>query len=544
MNQYSASTICGYKVVVFSLICISLYIRMGDVFLISRSLWAEDGNVFIKQAVESGFSSLWIPYAGYLHVYPRIVAYVASFLSLHTIPYVFFSAWLLAFFLLISVVYKRLRSLGVSSIVILSTLIVIILQPTSGEVYFSLTNSQWFIGTALIIYVLAPKNRNDRKQNKRYQSYIMRGGGVALASLTGPFSLLLIPGLFIKFLFEKGIKKESLYIYVIVAIGSIIQFLVFINSQRISSAGVDLNVLHWIEALKIFFTFGSENIIVNILSLIYWFVFFYVILNSIYKTPDKYKASNFMAYLLLYMAFILYAAGLYASKHAPNLLNPLFNGSRYFFIPYTLLFVSTAMLYIKNIKLRILLMLSLAVICAKSFSPIYRADLQYHAYAAFSKVKNELNIPINPVWATHPGWYIRSIVDKPNIEPLFELIEVDLSSLDVLSAKKYLNKGVLVIKPTNNDSQINLPKVTQCKSSKYIGVEINLYREIEGWAQLFWGTNLGFSETRSIRRYYPKGNVTMSFAFEIESTPLILRVDPAETMSLVNVNSINLYCLD
>jgi hypothetical protein len=49
-----------------------------DTAHIDRTLWGEDGAIFINQAREFGFSSLWITYAGYFHLYPRLVAWLSS----------------------------------------------------------------------------------------------------------------------------------------------------------------------------------------------------------------------------------------------------------------------------------------------------------------------------------------------------------------------------------------------------------------------------------------------------------------------------------
>lgn len=43
---------------------------------VEQTLWAEDGTVFINQARELGVSSLWTTYAGYFHIYPRLVAWL------------------------------------------------------------------------------------------------------------------------------------------------------------------------------------------------------------------------------------------------------------------------------------------------------------------------------------------------------------------------------------------------------------------------------------------------------------------------------------
>lgn len=45
---------------------------------IAQYLWAEDGSIFINQAHTLGLAALWQPYAGYLHLYPRLVALLAN----------------------------------------------------------------------------------------------------------------------------------------------------------------------------------------------------------------------------------------------------------------------------------------------------------------------------------------------------------------------------------------------------------------------------------------------------------------------------------
>jgi hypothetical protein len=54
------------------------------------TIWAEDGVVFLRQAEESmGLGPLFRPYSGYLHLLPRLVAEVASWLPLHLAGLVF-----------------------------------------------------------------------------------------------------------------------------------------------------------------------------------------------------------------------------------------------------------------------------------------------------------------------------------------------------------------------------------------------------------------------------------------------------------------------
>jgi hypothetical protein len=44
-------------------------------------LWAEDGPIFLKAAFENGASSIFTPYAGYLSLTTRLIAYLQSTLQ-------------------------------------------------------------------------------------------------------------------------------------------------------------------------------------------------------------------------------------------------------------------------------------------------------------------------------------------------------------------------------------------------------------------------------------------------------------------------------
>ncbi|MGA2654651.1 MAG: hypothetical protein ABSF18_01560, partial [Gammaproteobacteria bacterium] len=53
---------------------ICIFLRFSTEYSVSDYLWAEDGQVFLTQALQMGLNSLWEPYAGYLHLYPRLFA--------------------------------------------------------------------------------------------------------------------------------------------------------------------------------------------------------------------------------------------------------------------------------------------------------------------------------------------------------------------------------------------------------------------------------------------------------------------------------------
>lgn len=146
-------------------------------------LWAEDGSIFLMQADLHGASALTMPYMGYLHTLPRLIAATA--------PRLLDPAWWPAFYN------------GVSFLIWLAVLarfftarfdlpgkpwiaLALIATPHTGEVFFNVTNLQWLTAFVLIQQALI---RPPRTHAERV------GDGVILAvvALTGPFGIAFLP---------------------------------------------------------------------------------------------------------------------------------------------------------------------------------------------------------------------------------------------------------------------------------------------------------------------------------------------------------------
>jgi len=63
-----------------------LIIFKGIDRLLHAGIWAEDGKVFLKQAFELGWSSLLVPYDGYFHSLPRLIAGAVSWMPVAFMP--------------------------------------------------------------------------------------------------------------------------------------------------------------------------------------------------------------------------------------------------------------------------------------------------------------------------------------------------------------------------------------------------------------------------------------------------------------------------
>lgn len=125
--------------------------------LISPGIWAEDGTVFLKQAFEHGLASLFLPYDGYFHTLPRIIAVIVTWIPVKLIPIfiVFFCycvfVYTITFFFAPS--YKWIfRSQPLTFVAAL----ILLLAPGQIEMLGNLTNLHWYL--LLLLSVLALKD--------------------------------------------------------------------------------------------------------------------------------------------------------------------------------------------------------------------------------------------------------------------------------------------------------------------------------------------------------------------------------------------------
>lgn len=145
--------------------------------------WAEDATVFFSDQFGREWPQLTSPYAGYLHTLPRLVAWFASWFAPGKAPLIYNAAAVMLATVAIVFTCRRVRPYIPVWIVALSFLAV----PTSGEIFGTITNAQWFLQFAMAVYCLAPA----QPMTSTPRSWL-RALGILLVSLTGPFSVLLL----------------------------------------------------------------------------------------------------------------------------------------------------------------------------------------------------------------------------------------------------------------------------------------------------------------------------------------------------------------
>jgi hypothetical protein len=145
-------------------------------------LWAEDGNVFYLEAHVSGLAAFVHPYAGYLHLLPRLIAWVAVTFDPCWTPAVFvYGSFAITLATAARVLSPRLQLPGTFGLAL-----AIVAVPHTGEVFLNPTNLQWITALALVALVIT----DDPASKGEWGADIVTA---IVAGLTGPFSVLLAP---------------------------------------------------------------------------------------------------------------------------------------------------------------------------------------------------------------------------------------------------------------------------------------------------------------------------------------------------------------
>jgi hypothetical protein len=221
--------------IVFALAWLGFVSRRPDQWG-SPQFWAEDGSVFFRDAIAVGWRSLWQPYAGYLHVVPRIVACLTKSLPWEILPRIYMTAALLiAVGVVVRVALARLpmleRTLAATALVAV---------PHSGEVFLNLTNLHWILDFLLVVNLLETAPARAGETFRRMTE-------VLIAGLSGPMVVLLAP--FAGFWAWRHWKSGKAGPLIATWIGvTLLQGLVLLVSKRPlqSNPGDIIGSLHWV----------------------------------------------------------------------------------------------------------------------------------------------------------------------------------------------------------------------------------------------------------------------------------------------------------
>jgi len=468
-------------------VCMIMAFRYAKINFVSNSLWAEDGEAFYPQVFQFGISSLIQPYAGYLHLFPRVFAAIASTVSAPLIPYVFFAGWLCAIFVLYWTATKAMAGRRYAAALGFAIPLIALLQPHSGETFLSLTNAQWWLGSALAIIASMPWAFSNRAMPL-----------AAVLSLTGPFSILVLPVAAVQ-----CIRHKRYALLATIAIGAAVQIAVLMNNPRESQA-LDTNIEHWIACLVTFFTFGSDSLVVRVASSVFW-----IGLLATMSRPAK------GSWPLIVCAGAAFAAALYSLKGMPHALSPVFNGGRYFVIPYTLIIIAFINNAYRGTMLNLITAAALFCVLAFSLHTINQAETGYRAYAKFSAFEKSLRIPIAPINPNTNGMGLR--IANPQPKPGITIAEVQIAP--------------------------GMTKIAEsiCADSRNIGIAVSLFLERGEYVAIKWRAE-GDAEFKTVSRYYDAGEARAQIVLTKSKMPVDLYIEVTGTSSNASTDKQVIAC--
>ncbi len=386
---------CLLTVVVAAVV---LFIRKTDSFL-NPQFWAEDGTIFFLQQYENGASVIFQPYAGYLHLVPRLVALFAdTFFPYSEAPLIYnFSSLLLTLFVVANVFSPRFKVKPKP----LVALAIVLVPLYSNEVFLNITNIQWILSFLLIILLL--KQKPDSSYGNVAGQFIYDLLLLAFCGLTGPFSIFFMP-----FFIWRGYRDRDLYstsLLLTALTTALVQMLFIISASgqtESSQASLTLELCSLILGIKVFGTLFLGKVAayqVNhyILSVLY--LSLVLLLAKVSASDDQLIRLCLGLHLVMIMAVFYRLGGDLA------VLVPEGNGARYFYIPHVLLtWCLIALLNRSAAWEKILVGVALTLVLISALTSSFRSpaliDYDWRSYSSMIG-KEDVAIPINP-----QGWKI------------------------------------------------------------------------------------------------------------------------------------------
>ena len=358
------------------------------------------------------------------------------------------------------VIEHRLRSRGLGVAWISVALIIVFLQPQGGEVFFSITNTQWLLGLTLAIYLCLPEPDPGSR---------LELAALALVCLTGPFSLLLLPVLGLQLLVRRDWQSRW-KTYAIVAIAASVQLLVLLNSNRLQSKPPSPDDLgNWLLAGFNFLKFGGVNRTVVVAAMAFWVLLIFGLGRYALPRFRAAKRDGDAVYPLARLPDDL-CCELVLGVPVEQCHEHQSAGRRLTLFLYPV----WAALYGCRGSVRsrpaliALLSASAAIICIASLHRDPRENMQWPAYARFAMARPGLVIPINPVWSFLPTW---QVIPPPGL-PITE-VPSHAAAFQPVS--------------TTDSAGVEFSTETMCSASKFIGIEVNASRAAPGLVALEWG---------------------------------------------------------
>lgn len=371
-----------------TLLAVLLVLRRPDAFL-HPQFWAEDGMFYVDALVRKG-SSLFLPYAGYLHLVPRLTALAAARFDPLWAPAITTGTA----FALTLVTFARLLSPRVELPLRGLLPLAVALLPDAREILFNLANVQWLLALGLVGLSVS-------RDPLRWTGHAGDAAFVLLAGLSGPFSLLLTPLLLVRAIMRR--TRASIALAVLLALTAGVQG--WFVSHNPEAAVTHATAFRWtlvpsIVGLRLGELLVPESWLPAPGSGLFWLgLAGVVILGGVIVLAwprDSHRTSR----TLLAGAFLfLTAAAFFRYRQIQSVFLEPHISPRYFFVPQALLLwllISQAAAGpARRIAARLLLA-GFLLVALRGFRLAPFVDLHWPDYAREIRAGRACTFPVNP----------------------------------------------------------------------------------------------------------------------------------------------------
>jgi hypothetical protein len=506
-----------------AIVVAGLYLRSPEQFR-SPQFWSEDASGLFVDARAHGWSSVFLPYAGYLQVLLRAVAATANVIGAMHSPTLY---WLCSVVFAAApalVGWQVLRDLPQWSRWCLAAATVFVPHP--GVDFNNLLNSQWMLGAALALTLLW------RRSSSRPAEVVICIS-VFILGLQGPFCLIYCPLLFLRWLWYRDLTS-SVWYYVAWIVPVLAQLACVIASPRLGGMPLSEALMRPLGEMarayvwNYFGLFGGGAVLSG--ALLMWLgTLLYFTCFCATDRPPRGESLYRVTAMLAAGAFILISASL--SFADLRLLHPFNGHARYFYIPYVLLTVCYLALAKTHVEIAVTAIL---IGCTQylQFSPAGLQDYSWSSYVRLARTVGPVSVPINPQIESMPGAYDIRLAEEPSSHRL--IFATDLPAATGLTGVRWTHQERRVI--STHIPQVSLAANTPTgavfvfegipSAARDIALKVNLNAKNAGWINLYFSSVQGRS--LPVLRYFPAGDQVVYLARPSLGASFNLRLEICE----------------
>lgn len=378
-----------------------IYFRQKDHFW-NPQFWAEDGTIFFANAYNEGLKSIFEPYNGYLHLYPRIVAISVEIFNIpYTYaPHFYKLSWFFVSFIIVYYIFFQLEYDNIKSTALATILFIV---PVNNDIIMAICNAHWVLSLIPILIV----STNPIKKNS---TRIITNALLVIVGLSTINIAFMWPLFLLRLYFYRN--KDSYIHFIVITFVTFLQGIFFLltASNRLYP-GTSFTVHDYAVVLSKFFFFPlsiTNNISSSYrLATLYLFLIL-VLLILVYIIYSSYINKRFFTLFSVLASIFMIGASIYGTKNVNLAISPLGGGGRYFFIP-TVAFAWAILGMRRNYSIASIkyLLFTYYILFMITFlnsrhSPLNPyIDYRWKEHAKKINTQEEMIIPINP-----PGWNI------------------------------------------------------------------------------------------------------------------------------------------